>query len=290
MLDTTDSPRALRLFVQACELESGRGCYNIGQKTKLVRPKEGMAYMEKGCNLGYPDACFEYAIRVGWAGDKDRGEKLMIEACERQSRTACAWLGSSHRTVAGRREYAKQGCDQGDGESCHLAGKSELFDAWSNHLRAADFYDRACKAKYASGCTALAALLESSRELPRDEARSLALRKQRCFMDAENAHFNDCKPEWADEMCAVRQESCAQYAYKLAKGTHGQAKDTKLALRLWKQTCDVKIRNGCWGMSDAYDQGLGVAKSKANARKWLKRACEIPGEEAACEKRARELK
>jgi TPR repeat protein len=150
-------------------------------------------------------------------------------------------------------------------------------------LRAASFYDRGCKAKHGPSCSALASLYERSPSLPKDSARAESLRKERCVLEGSqgNGSFWNCKVEWVDEICKDN-ERCTQYAYKLAQGTHGQKADGKLARKLWKQVCDAKHANGCWGLGDAHWRAWGGPKDRAQSLKYLKLACGLGADPKMC--------
>lgn len=282
-----DRDRAIRLYRRSCELESGVGCHNVAKTTASPFSPEYERLMDTACSHGYVNGCFEAGV-VSWRQGKKEAIAAIEDACDRDPSRACTWLAQNHPDPAKRATFAEFACEKDIVEACYLAGQLQHL---KSPVRAAVLYDKACTAKHSTACSQLATLYSQTPALSSSSGRIDALRKQTCLIEAEAGRgFYKCTPEWAEEMCDARLESCVQYAWKLAQGTHFQKKDPKLALKLWKKGCDAKNSNGCWGLSEAYEKGWGVTKSKATARKYTKQAAEYGADPVEVEKRLQVLK
>ncbi len=281
-----DMARASQYYDRACELESGIGCVNRGKMNPRLTLQERDNAFERSCTLGFAEGCYRHGLVLRRTGKTEESRSVIERACGDRYGDACTWLASNHPDPARRVGFAEVACDVKPGLTCSTAGKVHEYGTGvpASHLKAAEYYDRACKAGHGPGCTSLARLYESSPDLPRDTARATALHKQRCISEASKSSFWSCKPEWVEEICSDL-ERCAQYAWRLAKGTHGQKADPKLALTLWKRACDGQHYNGCWGLAEAHEFGWGVPKSKSLAKKHFKQACDRGADPERCRAR-----
>ncbi|MCA9646905.1 MAG: SEL1-like repeat protein, partial [Myxococcales bacterium] len=281
-----DRNRAVKFYRRSCELESGVGCHNVAKTSASQYSKEYERLMEASCSYGYANGCYELGV-AQWRHKKPEAIATIEDACNRDPSRACTWLAWNHPDPAKRASFAEYGCGKDVIDACYMAGRLQRA---TSPVRAAVSYDKACVGKHAGACVELAALYEKTPELASGD-RAAALRKQTCFIEAEaRSAFYNCRAEWAEELCDARVESCVQYAWKIAQGTHGQQKDPKLALKLWRKGCDGKNSNGCWGLADAYEKGWGVTRSKATARKYVKQAAEYGATPVDVEKRLQALK
>ncbi|MCE7893481.1 MAG: sel1 repeat family protein [Sorangiineae bacterium PRO1] len=287
-----DPQRALELAKKACSLDSGRGCQDQGfllAHTAGHDPAQVRDLYDKACELGDRAGCYNAGIRyfegiLAARRDEKRGLAALEKSCTLgYARLACSYLARRHPDKERRVAFATIGCENSDGASCHLAGATAQDGRGTpkSDLVAADFYDRACKAKYAEGCAALASLYERSPSLPKDSARTESLRKERCLVEASSSNFWNCRLEWLDDICKDN-ERCTQLAYKLAKGTQGLKADGKLARKLWKQGCGAKHHNACWGLADAYWNAWGGSKDRAQSVKYVELACSLGADPKDC--------
>lgn len=165
-----DRPKYFALLETACAGDEGRACYNLG-KEELSDDEEGiapasaeqlargMALYERACDLGFAQACTNFALHAGSSEAARQDPEALIarfdRACTLGDGSACfalAALFDSHESKPLRddpvraNEALLRGCNQLDRDSCSNLGfhYEYGFGVEPDSLKAAVLYELAC--------------------------------------------------------------------------------------------------------------------------------------------------
>ncbi|MCR5084841.1 MAG: sel1 repeat family protein [Succinivibrionaceae bacterium] len=160
-------------------------------------------------------------------------------------------------------EYAKRGCDMGDGLGCtqlglhHEYGISTKIDPKA----AFDLYFKSCKLKSSLGCYNLALEYVRGRVVPKDRARARQLFAESC----ENSeHGFSC------HLVADIYESERFFSTTQAEIAH-----------FYQRGCELGDHVSCLGLSVMTRNGEGVPQDALRARNLARRSCHL-GNITAC--------
>ncbi len=162
LFQDTDSDRAARIYLKACDSGDGQSCTMLslllsgGDRGLYTPERRADLLLKRGCNQGWPSSCL-----------------LMTKKL--------------YGTVADRQkidEYRYRYCRYGDVESCVTDGRtvehgvhgwvSDEMTVEPNPERARDYYEVACGWRRPSGCAHLSVMYREGRGVPRDLAKAKA--------------------------------------------------------------------------------------------------------------------
>ena len=153
-----DKADAVACYVLAHAYLSGWG---IGKDDKMA-----FRYAERSCELGSALGCFQTGVQYNHGLGVPRDSKKVAEppsqACDAGDGQSCGMLASKYEK--GRdfpldfdRAAAlhQKGCAARDANSCYQAGLRFAMGKGKDLPKAMEFFQKACDAKWESGCAAL---------------------------------------------------------------------------------------------------------------------------------------
>ncbi|WNY97956.1 TPR repeat protein [Sulfurospirillum sp. 'SP'] len=161
------------------------------------------------------------------------------------------------------RKFHKQGCDQGNGDSCARLGYL-MRVGWGLEERTFDdegatkHYQKACDNNSTLGCYLLADSYESGLGINKDETKALGYYKKSCGMDGDESKFGS-------ELLTAN--GCAHLARKFYD------KEPKTAFQYAKKSCDNGNGEGCLLLARMYYIGNGIQKDKFKAVNFFRQVC-----------------
>jgi uncharacterized protein len=207
-----DAARAAADYEKACSLGSSAGCTNLGflyERGRGVKEDRAraVALYQQGCdgsscsasNLG---GCVNvgraYRDGIGVAKDEAKAADIFRAACERRDTSgdphaatngarACSLLGGL--LIAGDgipkdlehgRDFSILGCDRGDAFGCFNAAVCFGSGTDADPVKAASYFDRACKLGDGESCHELAVAYQKGSGVERNPGMATALEKQAC--------------------------------------------------------------------------------------------------------------
>jgi TPR repeat protein len=250
--------------------------------------------------VGAGDSCVQIDIYPQTPSEAtDRPPLATIEAAPRAART-CA---------PGHLQDCTEQCRRGDAGSCVLLGVMVLRGQGTpaNEARAADLFERACKADNMAGCNNLGVAFSEGQGRPRNDARAVELFRQACAGGTPHGCVNE--GELYDAGRGVRQDyhvaaaryeqacnggvmvGCATLGLLYESGRVGVT-DGALAMRLYQKACvdrDYLVEqcnggdpDGCTAYGICLVHGLGQPVDKARGKSNIQRGCAW-GLAAACD-------
>lgn len=243
----TDRPRAVALFVKACDANVGEACNELGfyAKDGNELPKSGtaaMAYWEKSCALDSDDGCD--SLGTGWR-DGVGGEKNLERAAKAYER-ACAMKDEAGCTNLGRALMNAEGVT-------------------ADPARAVTLWRQVCSGDDAliyTSCRYLGdALVRGQGGVPRDVEGGLKALRRACRFGDEKDCFaaSEAMAEVGDSTEALRYlrasctwglaEGCAKLSATLSAKSNASADDVEEAAEAKKKACRKGVSAAC--QSDA---------------------------------------
>jgi TPR repeat protein len=165
-----DMPKYFELLETACAGDEPRACYNLG-KEELTDDEDGiapaseeqlargMAFYERACDLGFAQACTNFALHAGSSDAARQDPEALIarfdRACTLGDGSACFALSAlfdRHEATPLRddpvraNEALQRGCNLLDRKSCSNLGfhYEYGFGVEPDSLKAAVFYELGC--------------------------------------------------------------------------------------------------------------------------------------------------
>ncbi len=191
-----DPVRARDLFRAACDDDNALGCAlaELPVRTESAITARDVEYAEAVCGLGNAQACAFAGSRhfkgVEVASDPARGLELMVRACKAPLPSACAYFGAKILEAATTDEEDAKGvallegaCHAGVGVACTVLGSVYTYGTRSTRprpSRATEFLEKACSARDADGCSALAANLAHGEGTRVDARRAEEILERQC--------------------------------------------------------------------------------------------------------------
>lgn len=233
---TVDFERAEKLYRGSCEQDYGPGCRGLGallldeaERGAVVdRSAEGVAALERSCNLQDGDGCF----MLGKLREGEQQATLMKRGCDFGSTLACRALGMPKGaltsigtgTTKNVLESLRNECDGDEGGSCTTLGRlyrdgAEGID--KDPKRAQALFVRGCKLGAGSACANAARMLAGAHGIPADRVEGERYARRACetLDDVDN--------------CAI----LAWYLYETGKGADGH--------RLLESSCKRGAASAC---------------------------------------------
>jgi uncharacterized protein len=186
-----DQQRGAELHQQACQQGSSKGCVDLGRahlEGQGVKKdaKKANEFFSIACDARDPLGCYflgsSYENGLGVKKDEKRAAELYQQAVD--GGEALGFLGLGQLLLTGRgvpRDEAAalrlltRGCESGQPRSCRMVG-----DASADPVRAAGFWDTACRGGDAVGCYALGLAARDGKGVEKDEKRASELIGRAC--------------------------------------------------------------------------------------------------------------
>ena len=134
--------RVMPLYMRACELGRGDGCYEGGMRA--AGPSQSSGLFERGCDLGHEGACLRFGLLTlpSWGLQPgSKAESILVSVCAGDSEfagEACGRLGQSLLATDRKRalKLLERGCDRDFADSC-MTVAGEHYGAAAYDLAAA---------------------------------------------------------------------------------------------------------------------------------------------------------
>lgn len=97
-----DYTNAIKYFQQACDLNNGNGCNELGTMYTLVKKNnfKAMESYQKACDLNYKQGCsnlgFMYMLGMRTKDDKFKAIELYEKACNLNEGSSCGVVGAMY--------------------------------------------------------------------------------------------------------------------------------------------------------------------------------------------------
>lgn len=193
--------QALNAYKKSCELGDANGCAYLGTKylngsfVELDRNK-GLALLEKACNDGSAQACWELAYRYDGSNEYEnyveKNDKKAFayyaKGCENKWGMCCSIVGKKllNRPIFmpghfKAYDYFAKACDLNDRDACFLLANKHR--SIMINQRAKEFSEKACALGHAKACT-FAAMEQDNMTKRREYIfRACALSENECRKD-----------------------------------------------------------------------------------------------------------
>ena len=205
-----DPAAADTLFYGACSEDIALSCTAASQslldrKNEGFAPERGLDLLSKGCSLGDPIACVEYAgfLEKGKHVDKDplKAKKLYEETCQKNQGVGCQAVGRMYqdgkivdRDYKKSRNFFERGCeDLKDAGSCGALGKNYLKGingVLSNSREALFLLKKACSGGNDYSCGLLGTFYSEGTLIKKDDIKALELYERGCKANNTDACYN----------------------------------------------------------------------------------------------------
>jgi uncharacterized protein len=196
-----DPARARALFEQACGLDHGSGCSDLGivlmtDEAAKDPPKAAQSF-ERACKLGEANGCFNlanlYYEGVGVTADKAKAFSLYEQSCNAGKAAGCINLGAAYDDGEGvavdkQKAFAlfKRACEGDEAIGCNnlafMYGQGSGVTA--DQAQAARFYERGCTLGNVTACEYLGARYLEGKGVEKSIEKARELLKKAC--DAGN--------------------------------------------------------------------------------------------------------
>lgn len=274
-----DSRQCVTLFQQAnqfCEQGEQAACLLVAAMMRTgtgtnKEPTVPLFRLEKLCNSGYWPACHL------------AGQLLMT--------------GEVMKSPKRAQELFKMACENRYYVSCVSVARSYYFEKDAD--KAKHYFQIACNAGVALGCTGLGSLYENDRGVPkRDVDEAIRLYRSACQQGEPHACRNlgmiyrEGEPGSipSDPVRAFKEfeKSCSMqggagcrnlgYAYRHSEGTN---RDTSKAFLAYQKSCELRDAQGCFNLADMHTSGDLMSPSLENAFQNYRMSCDL-GLAAGC--------
>ena len=189
---------ATTLYTQACNAEYAPACSQMGTMLinipDLADPDAGMAFVQKGCNLGDARGCVQLGVlyldgRTGTT-NIEKAQKIFVETCEEKIGFGCFQLGKMYDQGLGIEENKdkalelfQKGCDMLNGDSCGMLGYRYLKGGggvMKSTKEAVRYFDLGCEHGDQKSCREMADFYFEGSLVQKDVKHALELYKQSC--------------------------------------------------------------------------------------------------------------
>lgn len=199
--------RAIQLYEQGCEGNSGAACHNLalmvegGQTNETSSDARAVELFTKACDEQDSKACNNLALRyrrgeLGLVASSQQALVLFLKACKLGNSGACGYVADIHEDGDLREpnhekaaEFFLKGCDGGNSWSCARLG--DLYEDGDvglvNYSEAAKWYKIACEGSHAWGCSKLAGLFSQGNGVPQDHENAVSLLIKACDLGNGNS-------------------------------------------------------------------------------------------------------
>lgn len=184
LLEANNIEPAIVALERACELKEGGSCLSLGNlyRSEKRDAKRALEYFEQACKAGSARGCVRLAFSLAEATpvDRKRIELLYRKACKGDDSIGCSKSGETRRAQGDRGgayfDYYRA-CELGQSESCYIAGTLAEIPERARWLML-----RACEARLAEGCSALADLLLVEAATGRQWGKAILIAERACSL------------------------------------------------------------------------------------------------------------
>jgi uncharacterized protein len=298
-----DEEEAAELYEKACNAGFLNGCAfaagyydaleTFGDEEEQARKEKAAVLHGKICNAGpshglYAVECFSVGLTAKNSSVSANGFK---KACDAGLNLGCGRLGYMYDKGDGVPKDRKRAdtllnkaCSSGTPGDCYDI--AERYEPYPGDLkfRQIYFYGKACDRSYGKGCSALARVYRSGKDI----AKAVIYDAKACNMGIADscvyaASMYDSgegvtkAPAMAASLytkgCDARsKDACIKLAGKYETG-NGVATDIAKAASYYSRPCDFGYYDICYGLGEAYSSGKGVPKDIAKAATFFDKAC-----------------
>lgn len=308
-----DPKSGVSRWKKACDAGDLASCTTLGVLAAeggagvAANKKEAATYLDKACNGGFPEACYQKAQLEGSTWDVAKRDEFLGAQCDAGHRMSCWSLAQSYLSGAATPPSATRldallarGCDTGNGNSCFEAGRREVAKEKPDYTIAADRFARACSYGEMSGCTSQVELItggkvEGSVKTAPQAFETACLKRNSPVACTELAmelmrgvdlprdptrarallHRACTTPESAPR-------ACIELGHSYAEGMGGP-RDRTIAAKYFRWACDAGDSRACEARGDLLLSGKGITRDDHDALAMFTKACEA-GEAGACHK------
>lgn len=164
--------QAEHALYRSCDYGDGENCelaassFHHGVNSVQKNPVSARAMAKRGCELDHMGACALEGVFAYYDEDYTKSFNAYKKACDADTPgdscsmaavTAYSVFGPKHQTTT---DYAKRGCDTGDGWACFNYASNSFWLDGDNFNR--EIYARSCSLGYQAGCDQVQALDETA--------------------------------------------------------------------------------------------------------------------------------
>lgn len=263
-----------------CAPEDARACRDLAELARIADPVDhatAVRLADRACTHSDGPACAALGLRfedgLGVPDDDARALALFDAACELGAGVGCFNAGLMHHTGHGvPRDGDKANawferaaaayrvtCDAGDQATCMNLGVQyeQGFGVQKDPAKALSLYDAACKGGYDDACVNAAWLRLDAAATPADETAAVDAIRAAC-----------------DRGSAI---GCGALGQMYAQGGHGITADGPRAVELLERSCHAGVMMGCNVLGGVYGLGEVVPVDEERAAWYSARACDLGG-------------
>ena len=306
-----DQSEATRYYKTACEAGGG-WCEAYGRRAHdgvgtTADPSAAQVALERGCNGGWPVACYQAAqYLISAKTDDARAAKIAMLGCDAKHGNSCylaGWLASVGRTgglAAPDRalQLFERACDATSAVGCNAAG--DVYRGGTGTIadpqKAIAFYERACTGTadelYAPACKTWGTMAYFGEAGAKDAALALRSFMRACKYGEPDtcAYLATLVIETSspvEPVLEVMEQSCTDHHEQacIALGNQLAASqretDRRKAYDVFTASCGRNTDDGCLRQADLLADGWGITKDVAKAEGIYRGRCD-GGRAAAC--------
>lgn len=307
-----DPTGAAEHFSQACQLQFGRGCYDLGRLYEAghglpVEPATAADLYARACGLGFERGCAAGGelrlLGVGVPRDVPGALQDFAAACEGGSALGCASQARARRLGldpapvddAATVRLLEDRCKWGSQSSCAelgmwlAAGRGAARDA----ARATTLFQRACESGEMRGCFNLGGAFLKGEGVVGNSVQGRARWSQACDgglleacyqLASFHTHAGGTPEDLANGLRLLErgcgsghQPSCGALGERLLEGPESEH---LRAVGLLKGACAADSDEACVALARAYAEGRGGERDLPRAIQILEPRCKVPGSQA----------
>lgn len=257
----------IEMMQTGCENGFRHGCTFAGRlvdrgeiRTRYIGHETAVELFSAGCERGAAASCYYLARKVkngrGAEANTATAAQLAAKACKLGHQKACTRQRDYTFRLFKQKdaEAHAEKCEQGDAESCYLAGRAFAYDVNfdADYERAVELLVDGCELDYADACESAGALLVDEQDQPHDPDRAIGLLDKGCENGADHACF------------------ALGMAYEQGNGVERDFEKSELYLRL---ACEREVGVACGELGSYYEVGESVKQDLGQAEKLYSRGC-----------------